>query len=82
MRAARPVLFCLALTTALLVVSTRDNGRAQTVAPFDIVTGVGLPGIDDGKVVDESRVPGSPEAARRHRFDANTVVRERLDSGH
>jgi len=41
------------------------------------VTGVGLPGIDRGPMVDESRVPGSPEAARRHRLEPGGNVRER-----
>jgi serine protease len=82
MRGLRPALFLFALPIALLlVVAARSRGHAQTVSPLDIVMGVGLPGIDDGQMTDASRVPGSPEAARRHGLQASAAVRERIGAG-
>jgi len=82
MRGLRPALFVVALPiAAFLAVALHVRGHAQTVTPFDIVMGVGLPGIDRGPIVDDTRVPGSPEAARRHGVQSGAVLRERLAAG-
>jgi serine protease len=83
MRRGRPVLFLPALAVAaVVVVATRGLGRAQTTSPLDILVGVGLPGIDRGQIVDETRVPGSPDAARRHGGLApGAALRERNGPG-
>ena len=83
MRGPRPFLFWLALPAALLLVlvAARSRGHAQTESALDIVMGVGLPGIDRGQVVDDTRVPGSPDAARRHGLQPSAAVRERVGAG-
>jgi serine protease len=81
MRRWRPALFCLGIPLAALAFSAGplEHGLAQTISPLDVVAGVGLPGIDRGPSVDESRIPDSPANARRHGLRTNAVVRERVD---
>jgi serine protease len=81
MRRRRPALFWSGASLAALALSTAalERGRAQTVSPLDIVP-VGLPGIDRGPIVDDSRVPDSPANARRHAVQSTSAVGERVDA--
>jgi serine protease len=78
MRGLRPALLVALSVALLLVASFRGTGHAQTASPLDIVMGVGLPGIDRGQIADDSRIPGSREAAIRHGLEFSPAVRERL----
>src|ERR1700750_2472001 len=82
MRCRRPVLVWCGLPTATLVLVGVMFGRrhAQTIARLDIVTGLALPALDRGLVTDDSRVPGSPEQARRRALQPSGLVRDRVDA--
>ena len=65
MRSSRVLLFSLAVSVAVVLVSVPGRGRAQEASRLDVILGLGLPAIERGIVSDASRAPGSPESARR-----------------
>jgi serine protease len=79
MRSRRVPLLWTAVPVALVIVATaHGRGHAQSASPLDVVMGVGLPAVEQGIIQDESRVPGSPDAARRRAVDARSVVHDRM----
>jgi serine protease len=62
---------------ALLGLASLRHAHAQSTTPYDIVVGLGLPGVDRGLAVDGIRVPGSAEEALRRGLQpaANVHVR-------
>lgn len=80
MRSSRLPVFVVTLPVALLLVAgaARGRGQAQQLSSLEILMGVGLPGVERGAIGDESRVPGSREAALRHALESGSAIRDRI----
>ena len=66
MRASRLALFSVALALSIFTITTtRSHGQGGRVSSLEIVAGLGLPAVELGPMIDESRAPGTAEGARR-----------------
>jgi serine protease len=82
MRSPRLLLIAVALVIGLAVIAGIPRlGHAQDRAPLDIVFGLGLPAVERGKISGQSRVPGSPEAARRLAVQAGSATADLVGEG-
>ena len=79
MRGFRALVFVFAASVAVMIVPGR--GQAQDASRPNGVFGLGLPAVERGIIWAESRVPGSPEAARRRAVRASSAIPDRVGEG-
>jgi serine protease len=78
----RALLFVLAVSVSVVFVIIPGRGQAPDRSRLDVIMGLGLPAVErDGVFMDQSRVPGSPEAAMRRAFQTASTGHDLVGEG-
>src|SRR5690242_8623575 len=73
--------FSIAVAMAAMFTVFSSHGRTQTDSPLIVLQGVGLPGVDEGPLPDDSHHPGSPATRRRASIHATDSALRTSASG-